>query len=130
MTKDKVIRYSEAFKLKVISEIEKGMYNSLGEVREKYNIGGGSTITNWLRKYGKNHLLPKHVRIEMPDEKNTIKELKKEISILKKALARANAGEVINEAYFDIFCEKFGVSEAEKAAIKKKAEERLLKEGR
>ncbi len=61
------IRYSEAFKRHVVKEIEEGKFNSLQEAREKYGIKGHSTITFWLKKYGKEHLLLKTVRVEMQD---------------------------------------------------------------
>lgn len=48
--------YSTAFKLKVISEIESGQL-SIEQARKIYNIGGSSTITKWIKKFGKNHLL-------------------------------------------------------------------------
>ena len=83
------IRYSEAFKRHVVKEIEEGKFNSLREAKEKYGIKGEVTINRWLKKYGKEHLLPRKVRIEMPDEQNTIKQLKKKIKQLEKALADA-----------------------------------------
>lgn len=55
----KVIRDSEAFKLKVVSELESGELSSQAEARRKCGIGGAPTIPRWLRKYGKNHLLAK-----------------------------------------------------------------------
>ncbi len=68
------IRYSEAFKRHVVKEIEEGKFRTFKEAR---------------KKYGKEHLLLKTVRIEMPDEQNTIKQLKKKIKQLEKALADA-----------------------------------------
>ena len=87
--KKNVIRYSEAFKRHVVKEIEEGKFNSLREAKEKYGVKGEVTINRWLKKYGKNHLLPRKVRIEMPDEQDTIKQLKKRIKQLEKALADA-----------------------------------------
>ena len=87
--KKNVIRYSEAFKRHVVKEIEEGKFRTFKEAREKYGIKGCATITFWLKKYGKQHLLLKTVRIEMPDEQNTIKQLKKKIKQLEKALADA-----------------------------------------
>ncbi len=65
-------RYSEAFKLKIGSEIEKGSL-TVSEAMQLYEISGNNTIYNWLRKYGKNHLINKIVRIEMKDEKSSLK---------------------------------------------------------
>ena len=80
-----LLNYSEAFKQKIVEEIEQGKY-SIAESKDIYDIKGSSTIQNWIKKRGKNHLLGKVVRIEKPDERRKIKELEKEIKILKEAL--------------------------------------------
>ncbi len=67
-----VYRYSSAFKQKVISEIESGQI-TVAEARRIYDITGGNTINDWLRKFGKNHLLNKVVRVEMRNENDKIK---------------------------------------------------------
>jgi len=84
-----VVHYSESFKQKVISEIESGKYTQ-NEARHVYGIGGGSTISNWLKRYGKNHLLSKIVRVEMRDEKDRFKALETRERELEKALADAH----------------------------------------
>ena len=80
-----LIRYSTSFKLQVVREIESGQ--GIEQVRSRYGIGGVSTIHNWLRKFGKNHLLNKVVRIETMEEKDRIKALEAEVKRLKLALA-------------------------------------------
>ncbi len=80
------IRYSEAFKQKVINEIEEGKH-SIGEARKIYDIKGYGTIYEWIKKYGKNHLIGKVVRIEMKGEKDRLKELEKENKRLKEAMS-------------------------------------------
>ena len=80
------IRYSEAFKQKVINEIEEGKH-SIGEARKIYDIKGYGTIYEWIKKYGKNHLIGKVVRIEMKSEKDRLKELEKENKRLKEAMS-------------------------------------------
>lgn len=82
-------RYSAAFKQKVVSEIESGKLTA-NQARQLYDIGGGSTIQLWIKKFGKNHLLSKIVRIEMKDEKDKIKELKRQKQELESALAKAH----------------------------------------
>jgi len=47
--------YSEAFKLQVVMEYEKGGVSVLA-LQRKYNIGGNETITKWVNRYGKNGL--------------------------------------------------------------------------
>ena len=84
-----VIRYSQAFKQKVVSEIESGKI-TVAEARKIYDITGIGTIENWIKKLGKNHLLTKVVRIEMKDEHDKIKQLERHQQQLESALAQAH----------------------------------------
>lgn len=93
-------RYSLAFKQKVISEIESGKL-SIAQARKIYDIKGCGTIQNWLKKYGKNHLLNKIVRIEMKDEKDKIKELECQKKELESALAQEHLKNLCLEALLD-----------------------------
>jgi transposase-like protein len=121
--RERTVKYSEAFKLQVIKAIERGEFSSLNEAMERYGIGGGSTINSWLKKYRREDILPKKVRIEMPNEISRIKKLKKRIHDLEKALADAKVGEVLSKAYFEILCEDAGIEDIE--GYKKKVEEEL-----
>lgn len=86
MTKQQgiTIRYSISFKQKVVREIEEEGLSHM-EAARRYGIKGGSTIANWIKKFGKNHLLNKVVRIEMKGEKDEIKRLEAELRKLKEA---------------------------------------------
>lgn len=121
-----MVRYSEAFKVQVVEELEQGKVMSILEAQRKYGIKGSSTIRGWLKKYGREHLLPRKVRIEMPDEQDQIKKLKKQIRDLKLALADAKVGEVLNQAYFEILCEQHGIKDIE--GFKKKLDTQLSTE--
>ena len=79
------VRYSLSFKQQVIRELEAG--EGMDALRRRYGIKGGGTIQLWLRKFGKNHLLNKIVRIETMEEKDRIKQLEQEVKKLKLALA-------------------------------------------
>ena len=118
-----VIRYSEAFKRKVVSELESGKLANMSEARRKYGIGGGSTVRNWVKKFGKNHLLGKVIRVETPQDADEKKKLEDRIEKLEKALADAKVKEVLNEAYFKVACKKFGVTDIED--FKKKLDVKL-----
>lgn len=83
-----IIRYSQAFMLKVIGEIEQGQL-TVPEAMRLYGIKGADTIQRWMKKLGKNHLLNKMVRVEVMGEANRIKELEKEKRELESALAQA-----------------------------------------
>jgi transposase-like protein len=117
-----VYNYSIAFKRQVIEQMEAGRFSSINEAKEHYGIRGDNTIQLWLRKYGRNHLCPRIVRVEMPDEKDQIKQLKKQVKQLQQVLGRTQAEKVINEAFLEMACEKLGEDVGE---FKKKADSLL-----
>ena len=59
----------------------------------------------------------------MPQEKDQMKELKKRIRQLEKALAEATVDEVFARAQFEVACEELGVKDIE--AFKKKLNDKL-----
>ncbi|EQA60571.1 transposase [Leptospira alexanderi] len=87
-------RYSEAFKMKVIKEIESGKYNQ-NQAMKNYGIPGSVTIRGWIKKYGKNHLMSKIVRVETENELNQLKEAQKRIRELEKALSNVTIENVL-----------------------------------
>ena len=74
-----LIRYSEAFKRQVVGELERGKYGTVEAVRRAYGIGGASTVSRWVRKYAREDLLPKRVRIETLKERDELKEARQRI---------------------------------------------------
>lgn len=120
-----LIRYSEAFKHRIIQELKSGKFNSIDEAREMYGIGKG-TINRWLQKYDRRDILPRKVRIEMPDEQSQLKKLKKRVRDLEKALADSKVREIINQAHFEVLCEQMGIKDIE--GMKKKIAEQLSRE--
>jgi len=107
------IRYSEAFKLQVIGEIESGKFDCIEQARMAYGIGGMRTIHGWLRKYGRKDLQGRIIRVEKPEERDQIKALKARIRDLERAVADSKVQEVLASAYFQIVCEQFGVGDIE-----------------
>ncbi len=83
------IRYSRAFKQKVVDEIENGTL-SIAKAQRTYDITGADTIQQWLKRFGKNHLLNRVVRVEMKNEKDKIKEQEAKIRALQAALSDAH----------------------------------------
>ncbi len=102
------IRYSAAFRQKVVTEIESGKI-TLAKARKIYDIKGGQTIQNWIKKFGKNHLLSKVVRIEMQDETDKIKELKKQNQLLESALAQAHLKILCQESLIECVEEHYNI---------------------
>jgi hypothetical protein len=74
-----------------------------------YDIRGCETIQKWIRKFGKNHLLSKVVRIEMKDEKDRVKELEKRIRQLESALADEHIKNAVLESLVEIARDKYGL---------------------
>lgn len=82
-------RYSQAFKQKVVNEIESGVL-TIDHAQKLYHIGSNSTIRNWIKQLGKNHLIAQQVRIETTDEVNQLKQLTADKQHLESALAQAH----------------------------------------
>ena len=62
---------------------------SIEQLRKRYGIKGAGTIQKWIRKFGREHLLNKVIRIESMEEKDRLKQLEQENKKLKMALADA-----------------------------------------
>lgn len=112
------IRYSEAFKLQILRELEEGKFPNRSVAARTYGIRGQSTIEHWARKYGKTKLLGKVVRVETPEEINELKQLRKRVRDLEEALADAHLDLKLDEAYLQIACRAAGIEDVE--AFKKK----------
>jgi transposase-like protein len=110
------IRYSEAFKMQIVRELERGWIN-IDQIRRKYGIGGCYTIRRWVSKYG-NGSIGRVIRVEKPEEINEKQELKRRVRALEKALADANIDLALERAYTELACERAGVEVQE---FKKKA---------
>jgi len=104
----RVVRYSEAFKQKVVEEVSEGRFRSPNEASQAYGIKGNGTVARWLKEYGKGHLLRKVVRVERRDEPGEIKRLKDRVQRLEKALADAHMDKALAESFFEILCEHTG----------------------
>ena len=114
----KTYRYSDCFKLNVVTEIEKNGL-TIQEARLKYGIKGGATIQKWLVKFGKNHLLNKVVRVETKDERNELKRLRDENEKLKIAYAELAIDHKLSEKVLEKADEMMGLD------LKKKYEQAL-----
>jgi len=107
--RERVIRrYSEAFRRKVVEELESGRFGSCGEAMAHYGIQGSSTIQRWLRQHGRAHLLGKVVRVERPDERDRLRELRRRVADLERALGQTQAEKVMAESYLEVACERLG----------------------
>lgn len=110
------IRYSEAFKMTVVREVEEQDL-PFEQVRRKYGIRGSYTVQKWVRKYG-NGSRGIRIRVEKPEEINELKRLKERVRRLESALADANIDLALERAYTELACERAGLPVEE---FKKKA---------
>ena len=101
------VKYSLAFKQKVVREIEEGKL-SLSEASKLYDIKGSSTLQQWIKKMAKNHLLNKIVRIELTDEVKMLKQREKEKRELESALAHAHLKILSLEKMLEIAGREYG----------------------
>jgi len=104
MKKDKEVKiirsYSEALKLKVVSDIEGGIMTQSEAAR---HIGcHKASIWGWLKKYGKNNIRTKIVRVGMKSEEDRIKEL-------ESALAKAHIKLEVYEKMMEFAKEDYGI---------------------
>jgi transposase-like protein len=113
-----VVRYSEAFKLQVVRQLEQGQFDSPWEAGQAYGVKGTNTVGRWVRQLGKEHLLGRLVRVMKADEKSEVKALRKRVRELERALADAHLDLKLEEAYTELACEAAGIEDV--AEFKKK----------
>lgn len=114
------IRYSLAFKLAVVRELEEQDL-PFEQVRRKYGIRGSWTVQKWVHRYG-NGDRGKIIRVEKPKEINELARVKAELRRAKEALADAHIDLALERAFTELACERAGVDVEE---FKKKAAGKL-----
>jgi len=104
----KVIRYSPAFKMQVVREVESGENCAQG-LQRKYNIKGGATVMRWVRQLGSG----KHgkvIRVERADEVDEGARLRSQLRRAKEALADAHLALAMEQAFLAVACEQLDQS--------------------
>jgi len=99
-------RYSEGFKLKILSELSTGKY-SKRELSRLYGLQS-STINEWIKKYDRQDLMNTRIMVENQDEISRIKALQKEIEQLKKLLLKKDLDQLVLDSYLEVAAEKLG----------------------
>ena len=80
--------YSLSFKLQLVEEVESGLLTKR-QAKDKYGIQGDSTVTKWLKKYGKFDWEHRTIKIMSQTPEQKILELEAKIKLLEKQKARA-----------------------------------------
>ena len=111
------VRYSEAFKLQLVRELEAGGIN-YQQLRRKYGIGGCGTLQRWVGQYS-NGSIGKMMRVETPQEINELQQLRQRVRRLEAALADSNIDLALERQYTRLACERAGIQDV--AEFKKKA---------
>jgi len=119
MVRKDVLKYSEAFKAQVVSEIEDGKLTSCNDAALRYGIRGSTTVCRWVRKYGRNHLIGKVVRVETVGERDELKRLKQRVRELETLVADQSLDLAVERTYVKLACRKAGIQDIE--TFKKKA---------
>lgn len=117
------LRYSEAFKLRVVRELESGRLRSFTEASERYGIGGKSTVSKWVRKYSKSSTQHRVIDVKTPDECSEIDQLRSRIADLERAVIDSKVQETLHKAYFAVVCREYGIQNPE--ALKKNIAKQL-----
>ena len=106
MDKVYIKRYSEAFKKTVVKEYEAG--ETIDALRQRYGVGGGSTIQRWIKKYGVAGLRHEVVIMQRADEQRREKELEARIKKLETALAQLTLDKMMLETTLEVAGELYG----------------------
>jgi transposase-like protein len=104
-------RYSESFKLKILSELSTGKYSKrqLGLI---YGIQS-STINEWIKKYDRKDLMNTRIMIETRDEISRLKALQKEVTQLKDLLIKKDLEKMVQDSYLEVAAENLGYKDVE-----------------
>ena len=109
-------RYSEAVIRQVISEYESG--SSIAELQRKYGITGNETIQKWIKKYSKEGLRHKYIRIQQAEEINQVKALEKRIKELEQALGKTTLEKLKLECIVEEYQETYGAELVKKKEVR------------
>ena len=103
-----VIRYSKAFKMQCVREVETGKSSPVTGQR-KYRIKGPATVMRWVRRFGsgKQGMI---IRVEKADEVNQTAQLRSDLRRAKEALADTHMELALEQAFLAVACEELDQS--------------------
>ena len=106
--KGKSRRYSDAFKRKVVSDIQNGLY-SANRALYIYKIGGTMTVYNWLAKYDSGNALVHRGDKMKNTKKETALDMKLRIRYLEQIVSDLNIEKKILETTIKIVSDEYGI---------------------
>ena len=99
-----VIRYSKAFKMQCVRDVESGK-SCASMVQRNYKIKGTATVMRWVRQFGSGRY-GKIIRLEKAHEVNEAGRVRSELRRLKEALADAYMELALERAFLAVACEE------------------------
>ena len=108
VTERSSVRYSEAFKLTVIRDIEKNRL-SVGGAQKKYDICGSATIQGWLRKYEKTHLFTRKIVIMNIEEQDALTAMRAKVKELESVVVAQELDRHRQHAFYEEALRQLGV---------------------
>ena len=100
----KVVRYSNAFKMQAVREVEAGEICAQA-VQRKYRIKGNGTVIRWVRQLGSGKY-GKVIRVEQADQVNEGTRLRSQLRQAKEALADAHMELALEKAFLVVACQR------------------------
>ena len=100
----KVIRYSHAFKMQAVREVEAGQ-NCAWAVQRKYGMKGAGTVMRWVRQFGSG-TYGKVIRVEKAEEIDEAARLRGQLRQAKEALADAHMELALEKAFLTVACDQ------------------------
>jgi transposase len=120
MDKIYIKRYSEAFKKTIVREYEAG--ESIERLKQRYGVGGGSTIQRWVKKYGIAGMRHEVIVMKRADEQGREKQLEARVKELESALAQLTLDKMMLETTLEVASELYGEDIKKKNAPKSLSE--------
>ena len=102
------IRYSRAFKMQCVREVEAGK-SCAYTVQRKYGVKGTATVMRWVRQLGSGQY-GKIIRVEKAHEVNETDQLRSQLRRVKEALADTHMELALEQAFLTMACEELGQS--------------------
>jgi transposase-like protein len=103
-----VIRYSKAFKMQCVAEVESGKLCA-SAVQRKYRMKGTDTVIRWVRQFGSGRY-GKVIRVEKAGEVNEAAQLRQQLRRAKEALADTHMELALEQAYLSVACQEMNQS--------------------
>jgi transposase-like protein len=104
MQATKVIRYSVAFKMQAVREVESGEIRAQA-VERQYGICGNGTVNRWVRQFGSGQY-GKVIRVERSGEVNETARLRQQLRQAKEALADTHMELALEKGFLVVACEQ------------------------